>query len=327
MAHPLSSTAGVNPIANLGHSSQDQLSSTFFQEFEKLKSIVLQHENVIPDIQKLHATISELQDRNMALENENRRLRKLLESRSAATEPRQTNHSEQRSAPVVVTAASQPRPATAHTSQGADSSLWATVARRAPKKKTSPKPRSVESAARAFQEPTGPSGFDYIYIPRSRRLTRKEVRTRLQAMKIDSYRVLDITFPARSVVGLLIHAQYKETLLDRLAKVNIRPRLDFDPCDPKYIADPKHEQKTLSERTYIALSAHSNRCLLGLERLRFPVAAAVGKAFVNMGYIAQDELDKLLAESTDAPISNTQMFSSSGLDKMDVEDDTNEEML
>ncbi|KAG1440869.1 hypothetical protein G6F56_011738 [Rhizopus delemar] len=326
MAHLLSSTAGVNPNANLGHSSQDQLSSTFFQEFEKLKSIVLQHENVIPDIQKLHATISELQDRNMALENENRRLRALLESRSSITEPSPTPRSDKRLVPVVATA-SHPRPTTTTTTNGADASVWATVARRAPKKKTSPKPRSVESAARAFQEPTGPSGFDYVYIPRSRRLTRKEVRTRLQAMKIDPYRVLDITFPARSVVGLLIHAQYKDTLLDRLAKANIRPRLDFDPCDPKYIADPKHEQKTLAERTTIALSAHSNRCLLGLERLRFPVAVAVGKAFVNMGYIGQEELDDLLAKSPDAPISHTQMFSSNEQDRMDVEDDHTEEML
>lgn len=207
MAHPLSSTAGVNPNANLGHSSQDQLSSTFFQEFEKLKNIVLQHENVTPDIQKLHATISELQDRNMALENENRRLRELLESRSSITEPSPTPRSDKRLVSVVATA-SHPRPTTTTTTNGADASVWATVARRAPtKKKTSPKPRSVESAARAFQEPTGPSGFDYVYIPRSRRLTRKKVRTRLQVMKIDPYRVLDITFPARSVVGLLTHAQ------------------------------------------------------------------------------------------------------------------------
>ncbi|CAO3659212.1 unnamed protein product [Rhizopus stolonifer] len=175
----------------------------------------------------------QITNRNMQLENENRRLTELLESRTPTAEPNPTQHREQRSVSVVRTV-SQPRPATAPVSNGADSSVWATVARRAPKKKTTAKPRSVESAARAFQEPTGPSGFDYIYIPRSRRLTRKEVRTRLQTMKVDPYRVLDITFPARSVVGLLIHAQYKDTLLDRLAKANIRPRLDFDPCDLNY---------------------------------------------------------------------------------------------
>ncbi|CAO3698016.1 unnamed protein product [Rhizopus stolonifer] len=258
----------------------------------------------------------------MQLENENRRLTELLESRTPTAEPNPTQHREQRSVSVVRTV-SQPRPATAPVSNGADSSVWATVARRAPKKKTTAKPRSVESAARAFQEPTGPSGFDYIYIPRSRRLTRKEVRTRLQTMKVDPYRVLDITFPARSVVGLLIHAQYKDTLLDRLAKANIRPRLDFDPCDPKYIADPKHEHKTLEERETIAITAHSNRCLLGLERLRFPVAAAVGNAFVTMGYIDHDELNNLIAKSPDAPTSNTRMFSSNEQDKMDSTPSTN----
>ncbi|KAG1568283.1 hypothetical protein G6F48_013675 [Rhizopus delemar] len=71
-------------------------------------------------------------------------------------------------------------------------------------------------------------------------MSRRDVRSRLSVLGIDPYRVLDITFPARSVVGLLVHEQYKDVLLAQLGKAKIDIYKDFNPCDPAHLADPTY---------------------------------------------------------------------------------------
>ncbi|KAG1387527.1 hypothetical protein G6F59_016362 [Rhizopus arrhizus] len=60
---------------------------------------------------------------------------------------------------------------------------------------------TYSAAARGFQPVTGEQGFEYIYIPRSRKMTYTEARRRLGRLGVDTWRVLDVSFPAHSVVG------------------------------------------------------------------------------------------------------------------------------
>ncbi|EIE90965.1 hypothetical protein RO3G_15676 [Rhizopus delemar RA 99-880] len=255
---------GVNSPANVSSTTYEQLLSLFFQEFEKIKAQVQEHANILPEIKRLQEHITNLESRNAELELENRRLRELLGSHQnkhttdtpvANTKVVQgtLEHSIGKSSANMSTSASNvPIPAAG---LGTESSAWAMVARKAAHKKPTPKRRTVESAARGFQPITGPVGFGYVYIPRSRRMSRRDVRSRLSVLGINPYRVLDITFPARSVVGLLVHEQYKDVLLAQLGKAKIDIYKDFNPCDPAHLADPTYSgYQNRSHKTYFFLS-------------------------------------------------------------------------
>ncbi|KAG1366054.1 hypothetical protein G6F61_013358 [Rhizopus arrhizus] len=129
-------------------------------------------------------------------------------------------------------------------SLGTAASSWATVVSRSAKNKL----RRRAAAARGFQPVSGEQGFEYVYIPRSRRMTYTEARRRLSRLGVDSWRILDVCYPAHSVVGLLVHLQYKPALLSLLEKAKI-PTLDtFDPLDPANLADPKFDSVSAEER-------------------------------------------------------------------------------
>lgn len=66
-------------------------------------------------------------------------------------------------------------------------------------------------------------------------MERKVSAQRLRHLGVDASRILDITFPVRSVLGILIHSQYKETLTGLLTSSEIELLADFDQLDPAHI--------------------------------------------------------------------------------------------
>ncbi|KAI9365887.1 hypothetical protein BD770DRAFT_294893, partial [Pilaira anomala] len=55
------------------------------------------------------------------------------------------------------------------------------------------------------------------------------VRTKLRALGIDNGRILDLHFPTRGVVSILIHSDYLPTLTSILEKHELNPLTDFNP--------------------------------------------------------------------------------------------------
>ncbi|KAG1484104.1 hypothetical protein G6F47_013127 [Rhizopus delemar] len=76
----------------------------------------------------------------------------------------------------------------------------AVAARAGPKPVT--KKRKL-AAGRAFQpiDPSAPRGFEYLYLNRTRKLSRAEIRRNLRLIGFDLSRVLDICFPGPKVIG------------------------------------------------------------------------------------------------------------------------------
>jgi hypothetical protein len=75
--------------------------------------------------------------------------------------------------------------------------------------------RKRQATARAFYAPPpadAPSGYTYVCIPRSRSLDRKDIRHRFSLLGVSTARVVDISFPARFVIGVLIHQNFKTVL-------------------------------------------------------------------------------------------------------------------
>ncbi|KAG2178933.1 hypothetical protein INT43_001780 [Umbelopsis isabellina] len=96
--------------------------------------------------------------------------------------------------------------------------------------------------------------YEIAYIPKNRKLTRSEIRSRLRDVGIDTTRVLDIIYPARDVIGLLVHVQYRALLKETLLQKKIETIDSFDPLDPKHIADPRHASLGTGDRCRLAVA-------------------------------------------------------------------------
>ncbi|KAJ8651503.1 hypothetical protein O0I10_012939 [Lichtheimia ornata] len=256
----------------------------------------MQHD--VSTIKQLQEQYNEVVEQNKALAEKNSSLE------AEVTRLRQALEKAKTPATTMNPTATKPPTLSVPPSTGTAASTWASLTA-----KHTPimKPRTVRkiaAAARLFSQPdpNAVKGFEYVYIPRSRRLTYREARAKLRTLGIDTYRILDITFPARSTIGLLIHAQYHDELIHTLAQAKIRPIKDFDPTDPAHIADPKHEQLNVEARTTLAMNLHRQRCTRALLRMPYYLAVNVGKAFVADGIMDQDTLEDTLKDCDGAPV-------------------------
>ena len=119
-----------------------------------------------------------------------------------------------------------------------NSESWAAKAKaHLPARKKPSAARFIAASVRIFEPATGPSGSEYIYLSRNRRLNRSEARSHLRRLGLEPSRLLDISMPTRQVIGLLVHVQYAPTVREVLTKHGLAS-LDFNPTNPCHIADP-----------------------------------------------------------------------------------------
>ena len=84
---------------------------------------------------------------------------------------------------------------------------WAKIAQQHPHASQRPlSPRKQAADARVFQPVQGPQGFEYVYITRSRRINRPEIRRRLNASVLTPPAFL--TFPCQQRTPLAFFFMY-----------------------------------------------------------------------------------------------------------------------
>lgn len=255
-----------------------------------LASQVRQHASVLKEWEALKEKIFSLEKENLALNSENEKLKKKvrdLESNSVSNSSGATQENVQGSDLMNIDANNTIQKGKDLSSSG---SSWAAKANAAPARAPSHKKRV--SAARTFKSPAtnGPQGFQYVYIGRSRKIIRSEVRSRLRRSGIDTGRILDISFPASGVLGLLMHVQYVETFTATLKKVGADVFEDFDPLDAKHLADPKYASLSEDERACEMLNLVQNRALDTLSFLRPLVVGPVARSFLEAGWIDEESM-------------------------------------
>ena len=81
-------------------------------------------------------------------------------------------------------------------------------------------------------------------------------------------RVIDINFPAQSVVGILIHKEFKHAFKAILDECKIPTLDEFNPCAATNIADPQYDNKPPAMKIKIGHYFHSQRCERTLEFIR-----------------------------------------------------------
>ncbi|KAG0162759.1 hypothetical protein DFQ29_003709, partial [Apophysomyces sp. BC1021] len=119
------------------------------------------------------------------------------------------------------------------------------------------------------------------------------IRHQLCNLKIDTSRLLDITLPARSVVGLLFHIQYIPEVTQILSDVKVVTIEGFDPLDPSILADPELQCLSEAERATQAAVIQRQRCLRSLRYLRPTIAPPVARYFIEQGWIDQTDADNI----------------------------------
>ncbi|KAG1162133.1 hypothetical protein G6F37_002437 [Rhizopus arrhizus] len=65
-----------------------------------------------------------------------------------------------------------------------------------------------EVAARFLQPPSDNQGLQYIYVPTKARVPIGQVRSRLRKLDINNNRILDIHYPDRNILALLVHNEF-----------------------------------------------------------------------------------------------------------------------
>ncbi|KAI7848675.1 hypothetical protein BDC45DRAFT_415132, partial [Circinella umbellata] len=80
----------------------------------------------------------------------------------------------------------------------------------------------------------------YVHIPCQQRTIRQETCKLLRHLNINTSRILDISFPGRNIIGLLVHHHYLPEIIFIMQIAKIPVLKDFDPTHPDNLKDPKY---------------------------------------------------------------------------------------
>lgn len=149
------------------------------------------------------------------------------------------------------------------------------------------------AAACAFAPPSDNPGYQFVYLPSKIRYTPGQLRANLRKLGVDNRRILDVHYPARHVVGLLVHNDFVADLVKYLDSKQIYPIQDFDPCDPKHLGDPKYADMSELDRAHVAFALHCTRMAKALSFIRVHVKLSVARYFHDNGWIPTATLDEL----------------------------------
>jgi hypothetical protein len=143
----------------------------------------------------------------------------------------------------------------------------------------------------------GPQGFELVYLGRSRKLNRSEVRTHLRKAGADTSRVVDISFPASGVIGILLHTQYVSEFKSIMSVAQAQIVDDFEPLDPRHLADPKFDSFSHAARSQEMALLVRKRCLATLSFVRPVLVPSIARSFILTGWIDEEDLEEVMDEA------------------------------
>ncbi|CAO3609507.1 unnamed protein product [Mucor fragilis] len=235
-----------------------------------------------------------------ALEKENQGLKKNLQDKDLLIKKLQATSQASANDTPTKGGSGLTTPATATTDSATIS--YTTIAKNAAHR---PDPSKIAkrkmAAGRLFKTPAtkGLQGFQYVYIDRSGKILRSEIRRNLKKVGVDTSRILDLNFPGSEAIGVLLHTQYVDEFLSLLRESGSEILTDFDPLDPANIADPKYDDMTENDRISLIAETVNARSVDALSHVHPFNVSNVGRWFLNLGWIDQAELDEAVAAAMD----------------------------
>ena len=136
--------------------------------------------------------------------------------------------------------------------------------------------------------------YDIVYLKSPQRTSHGEARRALTILKIPQARIIDVHFPIRGVIGLLIHADFKTELLELLKQAKVHP-VEFNPIAASTIINPEYADYTGEQRQDKAKELYSNRMLRACARMsKAYLGAAILRHFVDLPADDMHHLDKVV---------------------------------
>ncbi|KAI8327649.1 hypothetical protein BC941DRAFT_477419 [Chlamydoabsidia padenii] len=142
--------------------------------------------------------------------------------------------------------------------------------------------------------------YDYLTISLENPGSGTELRTKFRRLGITTSRLLDIHYPTKNALAILVHNDFTAEFLEHMTKFDIRPINDFDPNDPAHLQDPEYTSVNLTEddKATHMITILNQRMRRTLEYIRTPLQRAVGTYFVQQGWIDETELVEILTPTT-----------------------------
>ncbi|KAI8047013.1 uncharacterized protein B0P05DRAFT_567175, partial [Gilbertella persicaria] len=131
--------------------------------------------------------------------------------------------------------------------------------------------------------------YEYVYLPNKYRDRLSAIRRKLRLIGLDNSRVLDVHYPARNVVALLIHSAYKEDLLKVMAKYSLPVLTDFDPFSAANVKDPAFASLDADALSAKARELQQARLVRALGFIREQVRRQVAYDFVRQGWLSKEQ--------------------------------------
>ncbi|CEG81832.1 hypothetical protein RMATCC62417_15983 [Rhizopus microsporus] len=145
------------------------------------------------------------------------------------------------------------------------------------------------TAARTFIIRSANHGYKLLYMPLRCRLPIGQLRSRLRQLSINTRHILNIHYPDRHLIALLIYNDYEVEFRSQLKKFEIPVRDDYDALDPSELRDPDYKDWDEANRTGVARGLFLCCILHALDYLKGLVKQTVAKLFANKGYIDRNE--------------------------------------
>ncbi|KAF7720411.1 hypothetical protein EC973_009191, partial [Apophysomyces ossiformis] len=140
---------------------------------------------------------------------------------------------------------------------------------------------TLETIQRTLTAPSGPSQYTFVYLSCRHHLRHSQVRQFLGVLKVQQSRIIDIQFPARGTIALLVHTDYKNELIGLLTQNKVPVKPAFDPTNAEILGDPKLASGTITERTKLARKIYEDRMLRTCLRLPSHLGYSIMRAFTN----------------------------------------------
>lgn len=136
--------------------------------------------------------------------------------------------------------------------------------------------------------------YQYVHLTLKYRDTLSAVREKLRTLGIDNGRILDVHYPTRGVVALLIHNDYLPQLTEILEQHQLSILQEFDPLSPANLNDPALSDLDTASRTQKVLDLHQARLLRAVKFVRPYLRGMIARDFVLRGWLSQEQVKSAL---------------------------------
>lgn len=179
--------------------------------------------------------------------------------------------------------------------------------------------RRKMATARLFTPPSVTHGFKYLYFPARSRIPAGQMRGRRRQLGIDNNRVLDIHYPERQVIAILVHNDFADEFLESFAKFRVTPLTDYDPLDPTNLKGPKFADMSENDHKQKVFELRCNRMLTAVSFIRALIKFAVACDFAKKDWLSDEVLADIIRSRHDSLLAP---FAHSDQQNPGVEDET-----